>query len=97
MKSVLYRLIATVALCAPLLTGCEQTPAIGILSDSSPVGGVVGFSGIPIGDVIQEAQNYCKSLNAEQSAIPIGFYKAPDGTDRDYLMTFECKKNSAAD
>ncbi len=92
---VLWLLIATVALCAPLLSGCEKAPAMAFVSASTPVGGVVKFSGSLIGDAIVQAQNYCQSLKSEQSAIPIGFYTSQDNDGYDQLMTFECKRNHA--
>jgi hypothetical protein len=46
-----------------------------------------------IGDAVIEANRHCYSLDREQQAVPISFYKLSDDAGHDQLMTFECKRD----
>jgi hypothetical protein len=97
MKSVVWLWIASLALAPILLSGCEEKTSIAIVVASTPVGGVVRFSGSTIGGVIIQAQEYCARRNRNYSAVPIGFYRLPDERGLNQLMTFECKRNPAGE
>ena len=87
---------ALLTLAALSLVGCgkPQPPGTGGLSEvvaETPAGGIVRFSGVLVGDLVNKAQTSCRKYS-EKNAAPISFYKIGiDTLGRDHVMTFECK------
>lgn len=95
MNRVVWLMIASLGVAPILLSGCDKPSNMtsGMAIASTPVGGVIRFSGSSIGGAIIQAQEVCALKNRDLSAVPIGFYKLPDQDGHDQLMTFECKQN----
>ena len=91
MKTILLTLMFFWAL---TMGGCSEPPGTDGPSEVvayTPRGGIVRFSGVLVGGVIQKAQDYCLRFDG-RNAVPIGFYKIGIDTEgRDQIMTFECK------